>query len=39
MENFKLVGAGTKSLQNIIWTTASSMKPFQNSQWEPLGAL
>ena len=34
--NIELVSAGTKSLQNIVWTTASSMEPFQSPQWKSL---
>ena len=35
MGNIEFVSAWTKSLQNLVWTPALSMKPFQSSQWEP----
>jgi len=33
-ENIELVGAETKHLQNLVWTTVSSMESFQSR--EPL---
>ena len=36
MGNFELISTGIKLLQNLVWTTLSSMELSQNSQWEPL---
>ena len=34
--NIELIGTGTKPSENLVWTSALSMEPFQCSQWEGL---